>query len=72
MPVTVATSADAPVDFDALIDLGISKPARYLGNELGVKPRDWEADWKEVGVRWALTYPEVYEVGASNSGHIIL
>jgi radical SAM family uncharacterized protein/radical SAM-linked protein len=23
-------------------------------------------------VRWALTYPEVYEVGASNSGHIIL
>jgi len=72
VPVTVATSADAPVDFDALIDLGISKPARYLGNELGVKPRDWEADWKEVGVRWALTYPEVYEVGASNSGHIIL
>ncbi|MCT0215972.1 TIGR03960 family B12-binding radical SAM protein [Synechococcus sp. CS-1330] len=71
-PVTVATSADAPVDFDALVDLGISKPARYLGNELGVKPRDWEADWKDVGVRWALTYPEVYEVGASNSGHIIL
>ena len=71
-PVTVATSADAPVDFDALVDLGISKPARYLGNELGVKPRDWEADWKQVGVRWALTYPEVYEVGASNSGHIIL
>ncbi|MDP4682776.1 MAG: TIGR03960 family B12-binding radical SAM protein [Cyanobium sp. MAG_137] len=69
---TVATSADAPVDFDALVDLGISKPARYLGNELGVKPRDWEADWKQVGVRWALTYPEVYEVGASNSGHIIL
>ena len=69
---TVATSADAPVDFDALIDLGISKPARYLGNELGVKPRDWEVDWKQVGVRWALTYPEVYEVGASNSGHIIL
>jgi radical SAM family uncharacterized protein/radical SAM-linked protein len=70
--VTVATSADAPVDFDALIDLGISKPARYLGNELGVKPRDWEVDWQAVGVRWALTYPEVYEVGASNSGHIIL
>ncbi|MDA0716823.1 MAG: TIGR03960 family B12-binding radical SAM protein [Cyanobacteria bacterium] len=69
---TVATSADAPVDFDALIDLGISKPARYLGNELGVKPRDWETDWQGAGVRWALTYPEVYEVGASNSGHIIL
>jgi hypothetical protein len=60
------------VDFDALVDLGISKPARYLGNELGVLPRDWGADWGSAGVRWALTYPEVYEVGASNSGHIIL
>ncbi len=63
---------DGPIDFDALIDLGISKPARYLGNELGVQPRDWDADWPAAGVRWALTYPEVYEVGASNSGHIIL
>jgi radical SAM family uncharacterized protein/radical SAM-linked protein len=66
--VTVATS----VDFDTLVDLGISKPARYLGNERGVPLRDWDADWQAAGVRWALTYPEVYEVGASNSGHIIL
>jgi radical SAM family uncharacterized protein/radical SAM-linked protein len=71
-PVTVAVPVDAPVDFDALIDLGISKPARYLGNELGVQARDWSAHWRSAGVRWALTYPEVYEVGASNSGHIIL
>jgi radical SAM family uncharacterized protein/radical SAM-linked protein len=74
--VTVAApvhpAVQGPVDFDALIDLGISKPARYLGNELGVQHRDWEADWQAAGVRWALTYPEVYEVGASNSGHIIL
>jgi hypothetical protein len=75
--VTVATTAAAPgaaapIDFDALVDLGIGKPARYLGNELGVQPRDWDADWPAAGVRWALTYPEVYEVGASNSGHIIL
>jgi radical SAM family uncharacterized protein/radical SAM-linked protein len=70
--VTVAVPVDAPVDFDALVDLEISKPARYLGNELGVQPRDWQADWPAAGVRWALTYPEVYEVGASNSGHIIL
>jgi radical SAM superfamily enzyme YgiQ (UPF0313 family) len=26
----------------------------------------------EAAVRWVLTYPEVYEVGASNLGHIIL
>ncbi len=71
-PVTVAVPSSAPIAFDALVDLGISKPARYLGNELGVKPRDWHADWQAAGVRWALTYPEVYEVGASNSGHIIL
>ncbi|QVL54613.1 MAG: TIGR03960 family B12-binding radical SAM protein [Cyanobium sp. M30B3] len=71
MPVGPAPSP-APVDFDALVDLGISKPARYLGNELGVQPRDWDHDWAAAGVRWALTYPEVYEVGASNSGHIIL
>ncbi|MFZ9621344.1 MAG: hypothetical protein ACO289_09095, partial [Prochlorococcaceae cyanobacterium] len=64
--------AAAPIDFEALIDLSISKPARYLGNERGVESRDWESAWATAGVRWALTYPEVYEVGASNSGHIIL
>ena len=64
--------SDAPVDFDALIDLSISKPGRYLGNELGVEPRDWERAWPAAAVRWALTYPEIYEVGSSNTGHIIL
>lgn len=54
--------------FDELIDLKINKPARYIGNELGVKSHNWE----EASVRWALTYPELYEVGASNLGHIIL
>ncbi|MCU0535978.1 MAG: TIGR03960 family B12-binding radical SAM protein, partial [Hydrococcus sp. Prado102] len=28
--------------------------------------------WESAKVRWVLTYPEVYEVGASNLGHIIL
>jgi len=65
-------SVPPPVDFNSLVDLGISKPARYLGNELGVQPREWNAAWADAGVRWALTYPEVYEVGASNLGHIIL
>jgi len=70
--VTPAAPSPVPIDFSELVDLGISKPARYLGNELGVQARDWEADWAAARVRWALTYPEVYEVGASNSGHIIL
>jgi len=59
---------DGPVDFEALVDPSIARPGRYLGNELGVEPRDWQA----ARVRWALTYPEIYEVGASNLGHIIL
>ncbi|WP_405196679.1 TIGR03960 family B12-binding radical SAM protein, partial [Zarconia navalis] len=44
------------------------QPARYLGNELGVTGKPWES----ATVRWVLTYPEVYEVGFSNLGHIIL
>ena len=44
----------------------------YLGNERGVLSRDWNQAWAAAAVRWCLTYPEIYEVGASNSGHIIL
>jgi radical SAM family uncharacterized protein/radical SAM-linked protein len=51
-----------------LITPEIHKPARYLGNELGAKHKSWES----AKVRWVLTYPEVYELGASNLGHIIL
>ncbi len=51
-----------------LLTDGILKPARYLGNELGSVHKAWDT----AAVRWVLTYPEVYEVGASNLGHIIL
>ncbi|MBH8562453.1 TIGR03960 family B12-binding radical SAM protein [Nostoc sp. CENA67] len=56
------------VAVEKLITSDILKPARYLGNErLSVhKP------WDTAAIRWVLTYPEVYEVGASNLGHIIL
>ena len=64
----VVSAEDRPVDFHALVDQGINKPARYMGHELGVVPRDWD----QACVRWALTYPEIYEVGSSNLGHIIL
>ena len=57
-----------PVTVDRLITADILKPARYLGNELGAVHKPWES----ATVRWCLTYPEVYEVGASNLGHIIL
>lgn len=51
-----------------LLTPDILRPARYLGNELGAVHKAWE----DKTVRWVLTYPEVYEVGASNLGHIIL
>jgi radical SAM family uncharacterized protein/radical SAM-linked protein len=53
---------------EKLLTTDILRPARYLGNELGAVHKDWET----TTVRWVLTYPEVYEVGASNLGHIIL
>lgn len=56
------------VAVEELLTPEILRPARYLGNELGAVHKDWE----NARVRWVLTYPEVYEVGASNLGHIIL
>jgi radical SAM family uncharacterized protein/radical SAM-linked protein len=61
-----------PVPVEQLITTDILKPARYLGNELGAVHKPWQSIGQEVMVRWCLTYPEVYEVGASNLGHIIL
>ena len=51
-----------------LITPEINKPARYLGNELGAQHKPWD----RAVVHWVLTYPEVYELGSSNLGHIIL
>ncbi|TVQ08496.1 MAG: TIGR03960 family B12-binding radical SAM protein [Leptolyngbya sp. DLM2.Bin27] len=57
-----------PVSVNTLVAADVAKPARYLGNELGAVHKPWP----QAAVRWVLTYPEVYEVGASNLGHIIL
>ena len=53
---------------EEILTRDIIGPARYLGNELGSVHKPWEA----AEVRWVLMYPEIYEVGASNLGHIIL
>ncbi len=53
---------------EQLITPEINRPARYLGNEQGTKHKPWDS----ATVRWVLTYPEIYEVGASNLGHVIL
>ncbi|MDJ0716930.1 MAG: TIGR03960 family B12-binding radical SAM protein [Prochloraceae cyanobacterium] len=56
------------IAIDKIITSNIAKPARYLGNELGAIRKPWDS----AEVRWVLSYPEVYEVGASNLGHVIL
>lgn len=53
---------------ESLLNADIARPARYLGNERGAVHKPWQS----AQVRWVLTYPEIYEVGASNLGHIIL
>src|SRR6201747_3074089 len=46
----------------------ISKPIQYVGGELGAVVKDWDS----TTVRWALMYPDAYEVGLPNQGVQIL
>lgn len=65
---TKALHPDRVIAVEDLLTKDITGPARYLGNELGSVHKPWDA----AQVRWVLTYPELYEVGSSNLGHIIL
>ena len=46
----------------------VSKPVQYVGGELNSTVKDWDA----ATVRWALMYPDAYEVGLPNQGVMIL
>ncbi|HEY3531134.1 MAG TPA: B12-binding domain-containing radical SAM protein, partial [Nocardioides sp.] len=46
----------------------MSKPIQYVGGELNSTVKDWDS----VEVRWALMYPDAYEVGLPNQGVQIL
>jgi len=46
----------------------VSKPVQYVGGELNSTVKDWDA----TTVRWALMYPDAYEVGLPNQGVMIL
>ncbi|MBK5306624.1 MAG: TIGR03960 family B12-binding radical SAM protein [Frankiaceae bacterium] len=46
----------------------ISKPIQYVGGELNSQIKDWD----DAEVRWALMYPDAYEVGLPNQGVMIL
>jgi radical SAM family uncharacterized protein len=46
----------------------VQKPIQYVGGELNSSVKDWDA----ATVRWALMYPDAYEVGLPNQGVQIL
>ncbi|HZC39644.1 MAG TPA: TIGR03960 family B12-binding radical SAM protein [Streptosporangiaceae bacterium] len=46
----------------------VRKPVQYVGGELNSVVKDWDA----ADVRWALLYPDAYEVGVPNQGVQIL
>ncbi|MET8162482.1 TIGR03960 family B12-binding radical SAM protein [Sphaerisporangium sp. NPDC005289] len=46
----------------------VQKPIQYVGGELNSTVKEWD----EASVRWALMYPDAYEVGLPNQGVQIL
>ncbi|GAC1382117.1 MAG: TIGR03960 family B12-binding radical SAM protein [Marmoricola sp.] len=51
----------------------VSKPIQYVGGELNATVKDWGSDEGDTPmVRWALMYPDAYEVGLPNQGVAIL
>ena len=46
----------------------VRKPIQYVGGEVGSVIKDWDS----ADVRWALCYPDAYEVGLPNQGVQIL
>jgi radical SAM family uncharacterized protein len=46
----------------------VQKPIQYVGGELNSQVKPWE----DAQVRWALMYPDAYEVGLPNQGVMIL
>jgi len=46
----------------------VKKPIQYVGGEVCSVTKDWDS----AEVRWALCYPDAYEVGAANQGVQIL
>ena len=46
----------------------VNKPIQYVGGEVNSVVKEWDS----ASVRWALMYPDAYEVGAPNQGIQIL
>jgi len=55
------------VILDDLLPL-VTRPSRYCGNEFNLPAKNWEA----AGLRLALIFPDLYEIGMSHQGLQIL
>ena len=53
---------------DDEILLAVDKPARYIGNEVNSVIKNKE----DIDIRFAMCFPEVYEIGMSHLGLQIL
>ncbi|MDA8163968.1 MAG: TIGR03960 family B12-binding radical SAM protein, partial [Desulfobacteraceae bacterium] len=56
-----------PMDLDTLLQR-VGKPSRYSGNEYNAIRRDWQT----ATARFALVFPDLYEIGMSHHGLQIL
>ncbi|HET7303137.1 MAG TPA: TIGR03960 family B12-binding radical SAM protein, partial [Segeticoccus sp.] len=79
MPATSPTrtrGASLFADLEPLLER-VSKPIQYVGGELNSQSKDWHCGGygpggEELTARWALMYPDAYEVGVPNQGVMIL
>ena len=63
-------------DLELLLER-VSKPIQYVGGELNSTVKDWHVGGhgpggEDLTARWALMYPDAYEVGVPNQGVMIL
>ena len=55
----------------------VTRPIQYVGGEVNSTLKDWDCGGHGPGgddltVRWALMYPDAYEIGLPNQGVMIL
>ncbi|HEX4654829.1 MAG TPA: TIGR03960 family B12-binding radical SAM protein [Mycobacteriales bacterium] len=67
MPVESDSAASVWEVLEPLLP-NVQKPIQYVGGELHATVKDWDG----CDVRWALMYPDAYEVGLPNQGVQIL
>lgn len=75
---TSDAQADSSTSFDAWEGLKeiipfhalrkVIKPGQYLGNEFGAVRKPWD----QADVRFCLAYPDLYSIGMSSTGHVVL